>query len=190
MKTAHVEDLLARAGECDPDDPSDWDSFDENELRWLKDHNRLSHKVEQAKFRAVWDGGDGLDPGDREYLGDEGTRRMGFAAGIAAVPDEDLSGLPPGERRAREKAALQARIDQLDAEEQALASGGDAEDDVYEDMTVEDLKAEIDRRNEDYAAQEYPEGEQPFQLPKPSRKGQLVAVLREDDAADEDDVPE
>lgn len=192
MKTANVEDLLARVGECDPEDPSDWDAFDENELRWLKDHNRLPQSVEQAKFQAVWDGGDGLDPGEREYLGDVGTRRMGFAAGIAAVSDEDLSGLPPGERRRREREMLQERIDQLEAEEAALEAGAteEGEADNYDEKTVDELKAEIDRRNVEYAGQEYPEGEQPFQLPKPSRKGQLIAVLREDDAADEDEIPE
>jgi hypothetical protein len=60
----------------------------------------------------------------------------------------------------------------------SVPSGGEETDQSYEDMTVAELKAEIDRRNSD------PDREEA--LSKSGNKDDLIATLEEDDdSADE-----
>lgn len=156
-----------------------YDDMSEDELRWLKDHNRLPHDVELRYFRANIGTG-GADTG--EYLGDENTRNT--VAGSGLHPEGDLSGIDRAEAAEAEVEALRQKLAEAEAQRDAALAGAaeeDEEDDDdeaedYSGWTVAELQAEVDERN----------AERETKLPRPSKKGELIAVLETDDEAEDE----
>jgi hypothetical protein len=155
-----------------------YDEMSEDELRWLKDHNRLPLDVEREMFTAK-PGIGGTSEG--EYLGDENTRNT--VAGSGLHPEEDLSGIDRAEQAEAEVEALRQQLAEAEAQRDAALAGAaeeESEEDEGEDYsawTVAELQAEIDERNADREEK----------LPRPSKKGELIAVLETDDEYEPED---
>lgn len=153
------------------------DEMSDDELRWLKDHNKLTAEDELKYFTAKPGVG---GPSDFEYTGDEGTRHG--AAGSGLHPEEDLSGIDRAEAAEAKVEELQQLLAEAEAQRDAALAGAAEEDDEedededYSSWTVAELQAEIDERND---GRETP-------LPKPSKKGELIAVLETDDEAEDE----
>lgn len=174
MKTELADELAQR---------TDYDSMSEDELRWLKDHNKLPAQVEAKYFRPVVNVGGATVLGDDvPNTGDVDTVDMGVPPELRGT---DLSLIDREAEKDRRIQELEAELEQTRMEREALAAGNqdqeeeddeeDDEEDSYDDMTVEELKAEIDRRN----AQRAEDGQEP--LHKPGKKADLIDVLEEDD---------
>jgi hypothetical protein len=169
MKTEDVEELSQR---------TDYDNMSDDELRWLKDHNKLPAEVELKYFRAnIGSGGSSEIGEDVPNPGDVDTRNMGLHPDLR---DADLSGIDRQAEKDQEIERLKRELEQVQMERDALASdddeGDDDEEDVdYHDMTLAELHTEIDARNAERANV----GLDP--LSKPSSKAKSAEELERDD---------
>lgn len=176
MKTELVEELLER---------TDYDNMSEEELRYLKDHNKLPVEEEARRFRAA-PGLGGPTPtvldDDVPNPGDVDTRNHGIPQELRGA---DLSMVDPVAAKDAEIERLKQQL--AEAENQrdaALTSSRDSvEDDDddddelvdYSEMKLEELHTEIDARNDERATA----GLEP--LSKPRSKAESVAELERDD---------
>lgn len=182
MKTEAVEELTGR---------TDYDNMSEDELRWLKDHNRLPATVEAKYFRPVVGvGGPTVLSEDVPNTGDVDTRNMGVPPELR---DTDLSLIDREAEKDRRIQELEAELEQTRLEREALAAGNQSDDDEddeeedeelvdYADMSLSELHEEIDDRNKD---RENVEGLEP--LTKPRSKAESISELERDDTERSDD---
>jgi hypothetical protein len=173
MKTEEVEELSQR---------TDYDNMSEDELRWLKDHNRLPAVEEAKHFRPVVGvGGPTVLTEDVPNTGDVNTVDMGVPPELRGT---DLSLIDREAEKDRKIAELEAELEQERAERAALSldsDSGNGDDEEFEEvdyteMGITDLHEEIDERNKERAAADL----EP--LTKPRSKADSIAELERDDS--------
>lgn len=173
METIDKQELLGR---------TDYDAMSFDELKFLKDHNRLPAEVEAANFAADRTGGGrAIDLTDVEYTGDEGTR---FAGIPPELRGQDLSMIDVVAEKDDEIERLRRLLEQAEQQrDSALEAANDADDEDdddeeelnYDDMSLNQLHDEIDLRNEERAEASLDP------LTKPKTKAGSADELRRDD---------
>jgi hypothetical protein len=171
MKTEEVEELSQR---------TDYGNMSEDELRWLKDHNKLPAVEEAKHFRPVVGvGGPTVLSEDVPNTGDVNTADMGVPPELRGT---DLSLIDREAEKDRRIAELEAELEQTRLEREALATGNQSDEGEefeevdYTEMGITDLHEEIDERNKERAAADL----EP--LTKPRSKADSIAELERDDS--------